>query len=163
MKKIKLVPLLVLALLGFLTIGISEPIRIKIKEEPKKVNRTKLGNCCSLGVVHGNKVKINSICSDKTTTTFELEFMENSNVCTILENVTLVDNFGKKYNPKGYSGIASCPESNSVRIGEKFYWSFEPIDTKAKSFSLSEVELEKATGLNAWQWRDVNLSHCDWK
>lgn len=134
-------------------------------QNPQKINTkkptlTKAGNCCYLGVDHQNKVRINQICKNKSITTFELEFLEKSQVCTIIENVTLVDNSGRKYKPKGYSGIPNCPGSHSVVSGDRFSWSFELLDSSASSFSLSEVELDVASGMNAWQWRDVNIRHC---
>ncbi|MBM9591065.1 hypothetical protein JWG41_11445 [Leptospira sp. 201903075] len=161
MKNFKILTIVILVLFAKISIfAINEFGQNPKKNPTKKQMVTKPGNCCYLGVDHQNKVRINQICKNKSTTTFELEFLERSQVCTIIENVTLIDNHGRKYKPKGYSGISNCPDSLSVSSGDRFTWSFELLDASASSFSLSEVELEAASGMNAWQWRDVSIGHC---
>ncbi|TGL45939.1 hypothetical protein [Leptospira perdikensis] len=161
MKSSKILMIVILVLFAKIsTFAMNEFGQNPKKIPTKKIIVTKSNNCCYLGVDHQNKVRINQICKNKSITTFELEFLESSQVCTIIENVTFVDNHGKKYKPKGYSGISNCPDSIPVSSGDRFTWSFELLDTSATSFSLSEVELEEASGMNAWQWRDVSISHC---
>lgn len=154
--------LLLMTLLALVNLPIYSVIKKgESKYNPaKKSDKDKLkSNCCDINADHENKVRIQRVCIENGITSIELKFLQRQSVCTILENLTLRDNAGKKYNPLSYSGINKCPDSQSVNPGDIFYWNFEKFDSNVKNFSLSEAEIEDST-LNAWTWKNISISHC---
>jgi hypothetical protein len=130
----------------------------KYDPSPKKGIKKKQKECCEIDSDLDSKVRLKRICIKEGKTSIEIKILQIAKVCTILENLTLKDNTGKKYKPLSYSGISHCPQTDIMKPGNSFIWEFEILDRNAKDISLSETEIKD---LSAWSWNQVSLANCN--
>jgi len=131
----------------------------KVEKQPAR--------CCVLGIAYNSgegRVVLEQVCREPNSSVFYFRIENMSYACTYPPSTFLRDQSGHSYRMLSHFGLPDCTTGErSVRPNIRFTWSFEPLARGVRKISLVEEEDEATAGLSFWAWRDVNVSHCEFR
>ncbi|MDH5655915.1 MAG: hypothetical protein OEZ34_08405 [Spirochaetia bacterium] len=137
----------------------------KRKNKQKPVLKPK--PCCVLGLatyLGESAVILEQICKSKSRMTIYFHTKNMSGTCAHPPSTILIDQKGRRYPLLNSIGIPDCSSGKlNQKPDSKFRWIFKAFTEDVKTFTLKEVEDDVTIGMQYWIWKDVDVSHCNFK